>query len=240
MSSWCTDLTVLQYGGKYAPQFAVYFEQQNRILRQRRSMSKKHIPINIATLGIVNGCVDMYAQAQGYPHQAYNNTYDLHTISEEDYDQAMTNITKPNGLFDLTAECRRLEQQLDPQQFGNIDVVNQACLNADNFATTNLLGSYGASQVNGTRSDSSIQTTAVRLTVLQYDIYDITQYPTVTFPLPYLVGFFNQHWVQAALGTPVNFTVNSNVVSDGMLSFVPIAQDCSRYHSLFQHWRLLD
>ena len=43
----------------------------------------------------------------------------------------------------------------------------------------------------------------------------MAQYPTTTFPPPFVVGFFNQHWVQAALGVPVNFTVSSNSVTDG-------------------------
>jgi carboxypeptidase D len=105
-------------------------------------------PVNIAALGIVDGCTDMYTQVKGYPHQAYNNTYGLQLISKDDYDYAIANITEPDGLFSLTAECRRLEQQLDPQQFGNVDAVNQACHTADSFAIANVLSSYLKSGVS--------------------------------------------------------------------------------------------
>ena len=108
--------------------------------------------INIDTVGWTNGCVDLLYQGEGYPEQAYNNTYGLQLISKHDYDQAMSNITKPNGLFDLTAECRKLEQQLDPQQFGNVDIVNQACSKADSFAIANVLASYVASSVSTDQS----------------------------------------------------------------------------------------
>lgn len=43
----------------------------------------------------------------------------------------------------------------------------------------------------------------------------MAQYPTTTFPPPFVVGYFNQQWVQAALGVPVNFTVSSNSVTYG-------------------------
>jgi hypothetical protein len=41
--------------------------------------------------------------------------------------------------------------------------------------------------------------------------------PQITFPPWYPAGFFNQHWVQAALGVPVNFTWSSTRVQNNFL-----------------------
>lgn len=45
------------------------------------------------------------------------------------------------------------------------------------------------------------------------------------FPQPYLAGYFNQHWVQAALGVPVNLT-SSNLAS--VLNFFGLTGDSFR------------
>lgn len=40
-------------------------------------------------------------QAAGWPDMAYNNTYDTHYATKSQYEAALLNITKPNGLNDL-------------------------------------------------------------------------------------------------------------------------------------------
>ena len=37
------------------------------------------------------------------------------------------------------------------------------------------------------------------------------------FPPPYAIGYFNQQWVQQALGVPLNFTFSSNLVVQATL-----------------------
>lgn len=43
--------------------------------------------------------------------------------------------------------------------------------------------------------------------------FDITHPGQDSFPPAYLIGYLNQHWVQKALGVPVNHTVSSAAVS---------------------------
>lgn len=47
---------------------------------------------------------------------------------------------------------------------------------------------------------------------LQRSAFDITLPSPATFPPAYTIAFYNQRWVQQALGVPVNFTLNSNAV----------------------------
>lgn len=47
---------------------------------------------------------------------------------------------------------------------------------------------------------------------LQRSAFDITLPTPATYPPAYTIAFYNQRWVQQALGVPVNFTLNSNAV----------------------------
>jgi len=44
---------------------------------------------------------------------------------------------------------------------------------------------------------------------IQHAFYDIAHPAADPFPEPWLRGFLNQNWVQAALGVPVNYTASS-------------------------------
>lgn len=45
-------------------------------------------------------------------------------------------------------------------------------------------------------------------------MFDVTNIPPAEFPFEYNNVFLNQRWVQEALGTAVNFTINSLPVSE--------------------------
>lgn len=49
-------------------------------------------------------------------------------------------------------------------------------------------------------------------TSLQRSIFDITLPTPAAFPPAYSIAYFNQRWVQEALGVPVNFTLSANAV----------------------------
>ena len=51
------------------------------------------------------------------------------------------------------------------------------------------------------------------LTDFQRAWYDISHPKADPFPAPYLYGYLSQHWVQKALGVPVNYTESSDAVS---------------------------
>jgi len=132
---------VIQFGGKYGPTYTAFFEEQNQ------KKSNGAIPIYIETLGIINGCTDMLSQASYYPDMAYNNTYGLQTITADQYEIAKLNYTQPGGCQSLTETCRALATELDPNNYGNVPSVNDACSLASNYCADYVAGPYLASGV---------------------------------------------------------------------------------------------
>ncbi|OKL57635.1 hypothetical protein UA08_07173 [Talaromyces atroroseus] len=123
------------FGGRYGPTYTAYFEAQNDKIKADQAMGRvlSPSPIRVDSLNIHNGCSDLYTQASFYPEIAYNNTYSLQVIDQQQYESAKTNLTKPDGCFDLAAQCRRLAQELDPYNLGNNVEVNTACSAADTY-----------------------------------------------------------------------------------------------------------
>ncbi|KAE9375155.1 carboxypeptidase S1 [Stipitochalara longipes BDJ] len=185
------------FGGKYAPTFVTYFQEQNEKINNTQGENGT-IPIYIGTIGLINGCTDMLSQGAFYPEQAFNNTYGIQAITLDEYEATkLAYYQEPGGCRSLTEICRALATEFDPNNYGNVPLVNEACISADNECGNNVL---------------------LPLLSTGRNAFDITQYPTTTFPPPFVAGFANQHWVQDALGVPVNFSVNSNSVSDAFLS----------------------
>jgi len=144
------------------------------------------------TLGIINGCVDLLTQELSYPEMAYNNTYGIQAINQTLYQQAVDSFNKPGGCKDLIIKCRDLAAVGDPNFIGNNDTVNAACMDADSYCSNNVEGPY---VVDSGRN--------------YYDVAAVNPDP---FPFSYFLGFLSQHWVQAALGVPVNYTESVNSV----------------------------
>ncbi|KAL4890087.1 Alpha/Beta hydrolase protein [Aspergillus ambiguus] len=187
------------YGGRYGPSFTAYFQEQNeKISKGTMSTGADAHYINLDTLGIINGCVDLLVQSPKYPEIAYNNTYGIQTINKTVYENAMKAWSKPGGCKDQILECRRLAAEGDPQMFGNNATVNRACSKADQYCSNQVEGPYTQFSGRG--------------------YYDIAHFDPDPFPPPYLVGFLNQHWVQGALGVPINFTQSVNSVYEGFSS----------------------
>ncbi|KAL3480550.1 Alpha/Beta hydrolase protein [Aspergillus californicus] len=180
------------FGGRYGPAYTSYILDQNaKIHNGTLDGVSSPTPINIQTLGIHNGCSDLFVQGALYPEFAYNNTYDVQAIDKEQYDQAMENFNKPGGCLDLARDCKALAEELDPENYGNNADVNTACLAADSYCYENVLGFYALSG---------------------RDTHDLAAVETVTVPSSFPDGFFSHKWVQQALGAKVNHTSNSNSV----------------------------
>jgi carboxypeptidase C (cathepsin A) len=131
------------YGGHYGPSFAAYFQEQNeKIANKTITSAGNTYEINLDTLGIVNGCIDLLTQSLSYPDMAYNNTYGIQAIDEEAYKRAVNAYSKPNGCRDLILDCRALAQEGDPMAFGNNRTVNRACAQADRYCSDNVEGPY--------------------------------------------------------------------------------------------------
>lgn len=180
------------YGGRYGPSFAAFFQRQNE--RIADGELEEYHPIHLDTLGILNGCVDLLTQAPYYPQMAYNNTYGLETINKTSFEGAMHAWSKPNGCRDRILECRRLAAQGDPGMTGQNATANKVCRQASSFCSGKVEGAYTSNSGRG-----------------YYDISHVEQDP---FPPQSFLGFLSQHWVQGALGVPINFTKSVDSVGD--------------------------
>ncbi|KAK2766046.1 hypothetical protein FQN54_007561 [Arachnomyces sp. PD_36] len=184
------------YGGRYGPAFTSYFQEQNEKIANGTSDDEADsYYIHLDTLGIINGCIDLQAQSLSYPQFAYNNTYGIETINETVYNEAVNAYNKPNGCKDRINHCRDIASEGDPNFHGNNRTVNEVCHDASDYCSNNVEGPFLEHSGRG--------------------YYDIAHPDLDPFPKEYFVGYLNQHWVQAALGVPTNFTTSVNSVYAG-------------------------
>ncbi|TVY38683.1 Carboxypeptidase S1-like protein [Lachnellula subtilissima] len=180
------------YGGKYGPAFATLWEQQNN-RRSNGTISKNGtLNINLASLGLINGCVDDLVQAPYYPTMAINNTFGLTSINPIRANLASASFTSNGGCRDLINQCRAAVDVQDPNNEGDVGVVNSLCSNAYTFCNTNIVEPY----FDAGRS-----------------IYDIAHLLPDSFPPSTYLEYLNSADFLAAIGSPVNYTeTNTQVV----------------------------
>ncbi|KAI9804428.1 MAG: hypothetical protein M1825_001327 [Sarcosagium campestre] len=178
------------YGGRYGPAYVSFFQSQNEKILDKTIEDGYYIHLD--TLGIINGCVDLLTQALSYPEMAYNNTYGIEAISKSAYEKSLRDFSKEGGCKDKIIRCREAADKLDPEDFGDVERVNRICSDADEYCSNTVEGPYIDRSGRG--------------------YYDIAHFDPDPFPPNYFVGFLNQHWVQAALGVPVNYTISVNSV----------------------------
>ncbi|PMD21864.1 alpha/beta-hydrolase [Hyaloscypha hepaticicola] len=181
------------YGGKYGPAFATIWEEQN-LRRSNGTISKNNtLEIKLLSLGIVNGCVDDLVQGPYYPAMAVNNTYGLTAINPTRASLASGSFSAPNGCRDQINQCRTAVASQDPDNSGDVSVVNGVCSNAYNFCNQNVVEPYN----DAGRS-----------------VYDIAHFIPDPFPPSTYLEYLNTPSVQSAIGTQLNFTqTNMQVIS---------------------------
>lgn len=181
------------YGGKYGPAFATIWEEQN-LRRSNGTISKNNtLEIKLLSLGIVNGCVDDLVQGPYYPAMAVNNTYGLTAINPTRAALASGSFSAPNGCRDQINQCRTAVASQDPDNSGDVSVVNGVCSNAYNFCNQNVVEPYN----DAGRS-----------------VYDIAHFIPDPFPPSTYLEYLNTPSVQSAIGTQLNFTqTNMQVIS---------------------------
>lgn len=183
------------YGGHYGPAYASYFQSQNqKIQNGTLNETGDGYIIDLDTLGIINGCVDMLVQETSYPTIAYNNTYGIQAINESLYQASINAFNQQDGCKDRINNCRSIAAQKDPTNQGNSGQVDSVCADAANFCSTEVEGAYTY------YSDRNY--------------YDIAAPAADPFPYSYYQGFLNEQWVQRALGVPVNYTESIASVYD--------------------------
>src|SRR5215469_2379442 len=82
--------------------------------------------------------------------------------------------------------CQSLATQMDPTNQGGNPEVDNACASAVDFCYLYVESTY--------------------ISFSGRNFYDIAAPTADPFPHSYYRGFLNQHWVQAALGVPINYT----------------------------------
>ncbi|KAK1145766.1 hypothetical protein N8T08_004007 [Aspergillus melleus] len=184
------------YGGRYGPSFTSFFQEQNqKIADGSISTDFDAHYIHLDTLGIINGCIDLLVQAPGYPEMAFNNTYGIEAINQTIFDRAMDAWSKPGGCKDRITKCRSLAAEGDPKMYGDNKTVNAACKDANDYCSNQVEGPYQLFSGRG--------------------YYDIAHLNPDPFPPSSFLGYLSQHWVQGALGVPVNFTESIDSVYNG-------------------------
>ncbi len=182
------------YGGFYVPTTAAYIMKQNTKIQEGKVTGTT---IQVDTVGWTNGCVDMLYQGDGYPEQAYNNTYGLQVLSKEAYEDTKNKYAMTGGCRDQMLECRHLSDLYDPEHLNTNETVTQVCVQATLFCFGYVLGAYDA--------------------VSNRSVFDMAHLKPDPYPPAYADGFFNQAWVQKELGVPVNFTASSLLANNVFL-----------------------
>lgn len=178
------------YGGRYGPGFAAYFHQQNERIA---STHGTFAPINLDTLGVINGCIDLRTQETADPDYAYKgNTFGVTAINESQWNDAINAYEKPHGCREQIDNCLDLAAENDPYMYGNHTLVNEACFDTSTYCQAEVEGAYIFTSKRG--------------------FYDIGHCNLDPFPANYFIGYLAKAEVQQALGVPVNFTLLSNTV----------------------------
>ncbi|KAL9598257.1 MAG: hypothetical protein Q9219_004616 [cf. Caloplaca sp. 3 TL-2023] len=190
------NLFTESYGGKYGPLFATHFESQNALRRAGKLPKDKTLEIRLASLGIMQGCVDDLVQGKFYPLFANNNTYGIKALSLVDQQNAASSFLGANGCQQQIQSCRTAVSALDSANEGDVDSVNQVCKNAQIACYQNVIGPY----VISGRS-----------------IYDITQMVPSPFPASTYLEYLNTAEFQSAIGVRINYTESNSAVTNAFI-----------------------
>ncbi|KAI0598269.1 alpha/beta-hydrolase [Biscogniauxia sp. FL1348] len=179
------------YGGRYGPSFAAFIHDKNSQILNGSLPDEKII--NITSLGIINGCVDLLIQETSDIEFAYDrNAYSIPGLDYEEYTRTLAAFFKKEGCWDKIRVCSYLGKTLDPNMYGNATEVNQACKEANDFCQNEVEGPYQFRK--------------------QWAFYDITYCYLDAFPPSHFLEYLANEAVLKELGVPVNYTEISNIV----------------------------
>lgn len=179
------------YGGRYGPGFSTYIQQQN--MRISEGELNGAIPINLTTLGIINGCVDLETQITSRPEFAYDrNPYNILGITRHNYSDALIAYSEKGGCHDQILECLHWAETNDPHMLGNHRETNRICERASDFCQNEVEGPYSFRK--------------------KWAFYDITHCYLDPTPPNFFVDYLAMKEVRDALKVPVNYTDISGAV----------------------------
>ncbi|KAM5432085.1 putative carboxypeptidase D [Microsporum ferrugineum] len=209
------NLFAESYGGKYAPSFVTYFEEQNAEIKKGRLSALETLELNVRSIGIMQGCIDDLVQNPYYPIFAFNNSYGISATTHKEKDAFLENFSKQGGCRDRIIDCRREIKYSDPENTGSVEIVNIKCLAALSAClaeTPNLFSKIGRSS------------------------HDISQSSLDPFPPHTYLEYLNLEQVQKSIGVSMNITDYSSTVSTAFLN----TADYDRGNYISDLARLLD
>ncbi|KAI0888429.1 alpha/beta-hydrolase [Annulohypoxylon maeteangense] len=180
------------YGGKYGPAFASKWKEMNTARGNGTMSNATTVEIRLASLGIVNGCVDDLIQAPYYPIMATDNSYGFRAINSVRAQQANASFYANNGCRDLINQCRAAVSGKDPNNTGSDPDVNSICESAYTSCTKNVMDPY---------SDAG------------RSVYDISAVLPDSFPPRRYLEYVNTASFQSAIGTSLNYTETNTQVA---------------------------
>ncbi|KAI1453303.1 alpha/beta-hydrolase [Annulohypoxylon moriforme] len=185
------------YGGKYGPAFASKWEEMNTARGNGTMSNTTTIEIRLASLGIVNGCVDDLIQAPYYPIMATDNSYGFKAINSVRAQMANSSFYADGGCRDLINQCRSAVAGKDPNNTGSVADVNSICESAYTSCTNNVMAPY---------SDAG------------RSVYDISADLPDSFPPRRYLEYVNTASFQSAIGTSLNYTETNTQVAAAFAS----------------------
>lgn len=191
------NLFAESYGGKYGPVFASKWEEMNVARTNGTASNATTIDIHLASLGIINGCVDDLVQAPYYPVMAVKNPYGLVAINSIRAQAANASFYVTGGCQDLIQQCRSAVETNDTANSGSVQVVNDICSEAYEFCTKNVMLPY---------SDAG------------RSVYDIAALLPDSFPPSRYLAYLNSDDFQNAIGASTNYTETSYTVATAFAS----------------------
>ncbi|KAG6316532.1 hypothetical protein E4U22_007025 [Claviceps purpurea] len=190
-SSVAVHLFSESYGGRYGPLFAERWERQNHKRSTGQLRANSTVDVHLASLGIVNGCVDQELQVPYYPIFANNNTYGYKALADEAAKFYTAKYNSPEGCKVKVQRCVAAALALDPRGEGGNADVNAMCA-AANDACYAIQEPY----YNSGRSP--------------YDLAAPYHDPN---PALRFLSYLNQEHILRDIGSPINYTLASSVVS---------------------------
>ena len=103
---------------------------QNALIEDGSHELKNATKLNLATVGILNGVIDVRAMAKGFGDFAVNNTYGIKFWDDKTTQDAIDSVTKKGGCYDAIDACRAEVAKDDPEAKAKSDKVNEACKGA--------------------------------------------------------------------------------------------------------------
>lgn len=194
-------------GGRWAPEFAAYIEQQNQKIAKGQLNNDHVVPLNLDTLLIINGCADRLTMWPTYPRMASNNTYGIKSLNDSAIEKMTDAIHRPGGCLDKVQKCHEAARVWDPNNLDGNDSVNAICADSETFCYDNILQTYR--DLSGRN---------------YFDIGTLAPSPT---PPNFHLGFLNQPHIQQALGVPVNWTVLSGPIKNRFSDLGAYPRDAS-------------